>query len=45
MNKVTKTTLRNNESIRIQTTGHNYDFIATVEKMIERKINYGRYAF
>lgn len=35
---LTKTVMRDDENIRVQTTGHDYDFIATVENKTEKTI-------
>lgn len=35
---LTKTVMRDDEKIRVQTTGHDYDFIATVENKTEKTI-------
>ena len=35
---LTKTIMRDDEKIRVQTTGHDYDFIATVENKTEKTI-------
>lgn len=35
---LTKTVMRDDEKIRVQTTGHDYDFIATVENKTKKTL-------